>query len=218
MKKATALLTNWKRRDNLPKVLASLRAQSIPIEIFLWDNSGYGGFRDLVELEIVASSNLKCFPRWGMARFASSDFVFSLDDDLAIKDPLTIERCCQFVGQTDAALGKEGVTVIPGNGYRESIHIACNTHAISSVDILKGRFIFARKETIIQAMPQSQATLFDPRIEDDIAISAGITGQKILPDFLDGAFKELPQLGVGEYHSPEHMQSRESAFAYYFEP
>lgn len=220
--KATALLTNWKRRENLPKIIEALRAQTHPVEIFLWDNSGIGEFRRDVDLEIVSSENLKCFPRWSMAQFASTDYVFTLDDDLIPTDPELIENCARQVGASADAIGKEGVTIIPGEGYFGSIHIGANSSAVSSVDILKGRFIFARRDTILAALadhlPHVSPTPKSPRIEDDLIISSSIRGQKIIPSFLHGAFRELPDHGVGEYRQPEHRVSREQTFSDYFEP
>lgn len=36
---ATALLLNWKRPENIVKTIASMRAQTVPIEIWLWNNN-----------------------------------------------------------------------------------------------------------------------------------------------------------------------------------
>jgi hypothetical protein len=213
--KATALLTNWKRNLNLPIIIESIRRQSVEVEVFLWDNSGEGNFESLVDLQISASRNLKCFPRWSMSQFASSDYVFTLDDDLALRDPTLIEQSIEYVGQSQKAIGKEGVTLIPGEGYFGSIHVAANRSAVSAVDILKGRFIFARKELIVNSLSGVSATVSKPRIEDDIFISSKI-GRKEIPPFVAGALKEMPDHGLGEWRSPDHRQSREDALALHF--
>jgi hypothetical protein len=212
---ATAILTNYRRPLNLPLVIESIRRQTVPVEIFLWDNSG--ALPVPVDLTVKASVNLHCSARWTLAQFASSDYVFNIDDDLALADPMVIEKCIGYVGKSDTAIGKEGVTADPGAGYWGSPHVSTGPAWTSSVDILKGRFIFARKSCILSAMVPASVTLADPRFEDDIALSSGIP-HKVIPSFLHGAFRELPQGDEASWRQPEHRQSREDAFQRWFNP
>lgn len=91
--KATALLLNWKRSDNLKIIIESLHSQSIPIEIFLWNNNFEDKTQYDVNLQINSSENLMCYPRWFMGAYASSEYIFSLDDDLVFKDSKVVEDC-----------------------------------------------------------------------------------------------------------------------------
>ena len=39
MKTVTAILLNWKRPENIVKTIKSIRDQSIPVKICLWNNN-----------------------------------------------------------------------------------------------------------------------------------------------------------------------------------
>lgn len=210
IKRATALLTSWRRLDNMGEIIESLRSQSVGVEIFLWDNSGFVDFEDHIDLQIAASKNLMCMPRWTMAQYASTDYVFTLDDDLCFKDPEAIEKCCaHYVDDEVGAFGKEGVRLQPGRGYGRSRHTHVRSNRDERVDIIKGRFLFTSKHNAVSALRGSMAHLDAPRIEDDIVMSANLWGPKVLPRFLAGSFKELPEHGNALYKSNQHAESRE---------
>jgi len=62
--KATAVLLNWKRPDNLKELISSIRSQSVPIEILLWNNNPDDKTRYDVDIQVDSSTNLMCWPRW----------------------------------------------------------------------------------------------------------------------------------------------------------
>lgn len=214
---ATALLTNYKRPEKLVQIIQALRNQSVSVEIFLWNN-GSALPKELtqqIDLVINSSRNLQCLPRWTMACYASSPYVFSLDDDLIPIDQRTIEKCIERVGEQNIALGYEGVTLIPEETYDRCVHVSCYAHAEGSVDIIKGRFLFARKAVIVKAIRGAIGLLEDTRIEDDIIISSFLPGRKILPSNLHQAFINFDvQHAISS--RPEHYENRERTRRLYF--
>ena len=216
--KATALLLNWKRSDNLKIIIESLRSQSISIEIFLWNNNIEDNNKYNVDLQINSEKNLMCLPRWFMGTYASSEYIFSLDDDLIFNDSNVVEDCVNFIGDDEIAIGKTGVILNEEKNYWESKHILNpDPHKNISVDIIKGRFLMCSKKHIskISLNSPNNVHFTNPRIEDDIIVSSKFNNKQI-PSFLYKRFKELPENGVSLYRNVNHRESRIQTTNKYF--
>lgn len=208
--KASALLLNWKRPENIKIIIELLKSQTIPIEILLWNNNVDDHTKYDVDLQINSEKNLMCLPRWFMGLYASSEYVFSLDDDLVFNDLKVIEDCIDFIGKRDIAIGKTGVILNQEKNYWKSKHILNpdpNNDIV--VDIIKGRFLMCRKKHISKILINDfiNVDYSNPRIEDDIILSSMINDKQI-PAFLHKRFKELPENGVSLYGSNNHNSSR----------
>jgi len=179
----TALLLNWRRSENLIKIIKKLKSQTCNIEIFLWNNANDTIQYD-VDLQIDSGKNLMCWPRWTLASLANSDCIFTLDDDFIIKDDYVIEDCLNYCEKNDCSLGYIGVILNDHKDYWKSEHIGKpEKNRDISVDILKGRFIFTKK-AYLKDIPFLPKRFEDKnRIEDDIIISSFLE-TKIIPSFL----------------------------------
>jgi hypothetical protein len=215
MAATTALLINWRRPNHVRRIVSSLRAQSVPVEIFLLDNSGSSENFD-VDFTLRSNKNLHCWMRWAMAMYANSEFVFSLDDDLEMVDPKTLEKCIGGIHGVVEALGYEGVRLVPKMDYARSHHKRVMSSKDFEVDIIKGRFLFTRKSTVVSVLRGQSASTENGRIEDDILLSSEIQGIKLLPGFLKGSFRELPTGWEALHRQPDHRRSREYARQKYF--
>lgn len=207
---ATALLLNWKRPDNLKRIIATLRAQTAKVEIFVWNNSpGLAGAK--ADWVIDSSRNVMCGSRWAMALFASSPYVFSLDDDLMPADDNVIADCiARMKENTCDAIGYQGVTLGQGVSYLRGRHQkACAED--DYVDVIKGRFLFTRTERACWALGQMphDLTLNNPSLEDDIVVSSCVE-RKVLPAFLRRRFRELPA-PFSLCGRPNHYELRQNA-------
>ena len=80
----TVLLMNYKRRENLNKIILALKSQTIPCEIFVWNNAPEPFVHADVDWVLNSSDNVRCWPRWLMGTFAKNDYIMSHDDDLLI--------------------------------------------------------------------------------------------------------------------------------------
>ena len=56
----TALLLNWKRQENILKVIQSIKDQSVDIDIWLWNNNPEDKTSYDVDVQVNSSSNFKC--------------------------------------------------------------------------------------------------------------------------------------------------------------
>lgn len=207
MKKATALLLNWKRPQNQKMILESIRNQSIPIDIFLWNNNSEDKYDYDADLKINSSKNLICWPRWLIACFAETEYIFTLDDDIMFSQEDVIEKCIYFFEKNrfsiDTIIGKFGVILNSEKNYFGSNHIqAANEQKY--VDVVKGRFMFMRTEFIKNIYLNLSVR------EDDIYISS-FSKNKIIPDFLKTGFKKLEQGEVSLWKQKEHKISRQKA-------
>ena len=57
--RVTALLLNWKRQDNIVKVIQSIRDQSVKVDIWLWNNNSEDTTSYDVDVQINSSNNFK---------------------------------------------------------------------------------------------------------------------------------------------------------------
>ena len=53
----TALLLNWKRQENIVKVIQSIRDQSVKVDIWLWNNNIEDNTSYDVDVQINSSNN-----------------------------------------------------------------------------------------------------------------------------------------------------------------
>lgn len=210
----TALLLNWKRPDNLKKIISIIKGQSVPVQIFLWNNNPEDNNQYNVELQINSSKNLMCSPRWLMSGYSESEYFFSLDDDLVFADKFVIEDCYKFAARNNCGIGYTGVALDSQKNYWSSDHVLPNPNNDQHVDIIKGRFLFCNKKELekLNFINFNKASNF--RIEDDIIISSRIK-TKIIPSFLCKRFIELP-CPFPLHEESDHKQSRIEATIKYF--
>jgi len=214
----TVCLLNWRRPQNLPKVLDSIERQTVKPVIFLWNNGE--PFDDpRIRWQVHSSRNMGCWPRWFMASRATTEFVCSLDDDLALRDPYVLEDAAAFLAQCDdhTIIGPEGVRLVFSKPYRDCEHVVCPSQD-TAVSIVKGRMMLFRRKALDRALLSTDYDV--ARDADDIALSAmlatGRTGQHIVPALFRGRLEDLDQRGVGLNQRPGHHARREAARRKYF--
>ena len=217
MKRATALLTSFERQKNLDHIITNLREQTEAIDIFLWNNCAEDKTEYPVDLQINSSKNLMCWPRWLMANYASTDYIFSLDDDLLFADNYIIRDCINYLENNDCdAIGYNGVRIINKlQDYSNQQHIIFPRQD-ELVDIIKGGFFFAKKQNI--KIPQNLLnTCFkNARVEDDIIISSFL-GNKVIPSFIRNRIRRQAGFLNGLHSQPDHAQSRTQYMRKYYE-
>ena len=208
---ATALLLNWKRPDNLKKTIKSIRAQAIPVEIFLWDNNP--GDRFDVDLHIRSDKNLMCWPRWFMANYAKSKWVFSMDDDLAFRDGGVLADAIHIAEELDAPVGVGGLV-----NTEEDFQYIFNRTQTTPCDAIQGRFLLIKRDKLndVSLMPREEGES-GPRIEDDIIISAS-SMEKFVIGMLHRRMAELQtgqeSLCLQEDHKPSRKKTLDKYFPY----
>ena len=236
----TVLLLNYKRPHNLAEIIDSLKSQTIPVKIILWDNSGNSTFYDnRIDLIIRTSENKGCSPRWFTALYAETKYIMTHDDDFLINKADTIENIVKCLDEKDnerTIVGYEGIVVDLNYDYMDHVKYGNRygfkenkfgtvtprySHLKSSqrVHLVKGRLMATRTENIAKYI--DFPTLVRER-EDDITVSAMIgAGEKIhlIPYFLKGCISEIkdPESAkLGNKDNPQHDDSRNTAFKHYF--
>jgi len=169
-----------------------------------------------VDLQIDASKNLMCFPRWFACNYASSPYVFTLDDDLMFSDNDVIADCIRYSKENRCAVGGFGVA-LNGFDYWRSCHVMANAKTSFEVNIIKGRFLFTPKDFLknVPLIAPDSISHEAPRFEDDIFISSYIN-KKIIPSFLANRLIELPEGEFSLWRQRDHRESRSIAAKKYF--
>ena len=213
----TVLLLNWKRPHNLAKVLASIERQTCRPKIFLWNNGDR--LNDLrVDWIIDSSQNKACWPRWSLGAMADTEFVCSLDDDLAFGDERVLENLLRYLknlDQPERLVGFHGVILEPTKPYASCTHVKSTPHAEIAVDIVKGKLLACRRDSLRSIQMASEAQ------EDDIAVSGLAARGRPLFHRVASLFHDrmicLPEMGIGISHRLEHNQCRETARRKYYQ-
>ena len=116
---ASVVVTTHDRDEELAVCLSSLKRQSIPLEVIVMDDKGSPTTRAVVEGSMpearyvhVATARGPAFQRNRGVEAATSDIVFSFDDDVDLVDPTTCERTlADFNDPNVAAIGIPFVNV-----------------------------------------------------------------------------------------------------------
>lgn len=213
----TVVLLNYKRPDNLRRIINAVKSQSVATAVFVWNNGER--FEDRrVDWQIDSSINLYCRPRWFMSRHADTEFVCTLDDDLVFADDRVLQDALDALRALPVRtiVGMTGVVLRAESNYRDCTHLdrlPRFPEGDVEVDIVKGRFMLLRAA----AVTALDYPAIDP-VHDDIALSALVGGgaRHRVPGILRGRFTELPQLGVGLSHRPRWLVERERSRRRYF--
>jgi len=220
----TVVITNWLRPKNTIRVIETLRGQSLPPKICLWDNSFDRALRPgLIALydnylAVHSSLNYKCEARWFLAAHADTDYVAILDDDLMPSDAEVLSDTVAALKRLDGApVGAWGVQLEEGKRYHQCRHLGENLNgrryepvaADTPVNIIRGRFYAVATERL------SKLPMRLPELDDDIAVSACLGGGIVLAS-LQGRFTELPTGAESIACRSAHMQKREAARRQWF--
>jgi glycosyltransferase involved in cell wall biosynthesis len=213
MKTVTAILLNWKRPENIVKTIKSIRDQSIPVKICLWNNNSDDKTKYDVDLQINSPDNFKCYPRWIMASLIETDYIFTLDDDLVLSDDNVIEDTLNLYKRINTddklILGYTGVILNQDKNYWTSEHLTEPKNEDIKVDIVKGRFMFMSKSLI------NNMTLENEETCEDIKVSS-YSNYKLIPSILKNRLSNLDELEVGLFGSSDHNIKRSVATKRYF--
>lgn len=227
----TILLLNYRRPANIPIILESIRRQTAGAVVFLWNNGTDELNLPGIDRYEGSGENHGCMVRWKMARHATTRWIMSLDDDLCFARDDALETLIQLLRTMDdpaRIIGPVGCSFQEDKSYSQrKDHYAGYASASSSepvnapaardetVDMVKGRCMALRRD-------QLDNLVFPDEREDDIFLNAALAGGRRkfhrVPTQLKSLFRELPELGVGNWTTQGHLSSRDRATARYFFP
>ena len=81
----TCVLMPYNRPDNISKIIAGIRMQTIKSKIIIWDIKGE--YKNIGEdIYIYCNYNYKHLPRFAIGGLIDTKYTFIQDDDFAIND------------------------------------------------------------------------------------------------------------------------------------
>ena len=208
----TVFLLNYKREENLTKIISSLRSQTVACKIFVWNNNQRAYQNDDVDLIINSSQNLKCWPRWSMSAYTDTPYIMSHDDDFMLDSPdclsLLIEALesnyipGRAVGFAGVRLGSD-LSFFPSDFQKKlrkfKIHQGAkhitNPGKDKTVDVIKGRLILCRRSDL-NTLPTYADEAEDM---DDIFVSSFLSKGQLKHHLVTSALKgKVKELEIGE--------------------
>lgn len=202
----TIALLNYRRPENLALIVATLRDQTCPARIVVWDNSEQSNPIVGVDAVVRTSKNMFCWPRWLLLAQAETEYCMTLDDDINLSSSGGLEvilKSLHHLEHDNQVLGPEGVVLEPGQPYfpppltreeRLSPTIARNRcqhirGAIDDVhvDVVKGRSM-AMKTSALTTLPLFARSA---NVCDDIVVSASLGKGRKRAHKVPGAFNTL---------------------------
>ena len=205
----TTIITNYKRLENVKRIISNIKQQSVESKIFIWDNS-----KDSNDLEsqcdwyVKSTVNMVCCPRWWMATQAETEWVVVMDDDITLKSPNAYEHIVKNIKDWDAA-GSHGVRITNFTDYLRCHHIS-NTRDDEKVDIIKGRFLIVKTDILKKILPYISS-----KDEDDIIISSKLKNKAVLGG-LGEYLENLSEMETGLCKRPDHYQRRTNTMIEHF--
>lgn len=212
----TVCLLNWRRPEHIRTVLDALAAQKPRPVIFLWNNSGQAFRHPAVDWQIDSSRNAQCLPRVWMAGWAETPFVCLHDDDLLPLDAGVLHDLVQSAEklQEDQAVGPCGAILPPDRPYLPHRAVWC-PQAATRVDLVKGRCLVARSETLRQRLRLGHVSAEDGIADDFVVCGSLARGRRrhhVVPGGLEGRYRNLPVGKEASFASPDHARRRNDAF------
>jgi GT2 family glycosyltransferase len=127
--KITAILTGWKRPQNLERQLEAIKNQTIaPTDIMMWYNGENAEHAQKALPGVKTAScnhNFKFIGRFAYALLARTEYVCIFDDD-TIPGPKWFENCINTMKTHEGILGTTGIYLTKNTNYRDHRKIGWN--------------------------------------------------------------------------------------------
>jgi len=146
--RATVVLTEYHRPENMSTLLAALALQSEPVKIIYINNSGrlvpYSNLPVNGAFYVAMPSNGGCFPRLLMSVYATTPYVIWWADDFIPTTGLAVERLV-----TSAAQNPNVITGLQGHGLNKvEPYYDKADNATGNVPIIKGNILAFRRSLL----------------------------------------------------------------------
>lgn len=214
MTKVTAVLLNYRRPQNMYKLVEKLCIQTVKPEIMLINNSSDHFAISGVDKYIHIPWNAGCWIRLPFARYAEGDHILFMDDDVLPGENTMIEYLLDTSrdGAITGIVGKTVARAYPH--YREDVRDG-------DAHIVKGRFMFFEKELLAQVPMSIYQGKHDIRFLEDIYMSLCI-GMMLPIHKIDSEIKVKEvnlssRDGVGISEEPGHMERRHNFCKWFLE-
>jgi hypothetical protein len=206
----TSILINWQRPALLELVIESIRAQTVPSKIWVWDNSGtFQGHADFV---IKSSKNINCLGRWLMSGMVNTKYTFTIDDDMVILDKQYLEKLISWSEQyPDSILGYNAN--VAGNDPERPYWCGTRVADDKEYDQINTGVSFW-PTILINQLPLNlniDHSEIELKYADDIVVSHYFENKRCAPWIYQG-IKAIDEDQHGLSKQSEHMPARDKAY------
>ena len=203
----TAILMSWRRQPNMPRIIEALRAQTVPVEIWLINNLDCQGFgADRLIAYPWAPDSAGEWARYPHAARAETEYVMFQDDDFMLGDSRFVEDA---IG-THAERCPDHILGVAGRGVQTTPPHYAPDVTDGYAAIVKGHF------QLFQADITRRIRLPRLEVSSDIywSLDAG-AGQAVhwISASLAKRLIPLDRHGVGYEFRPGHYREREAVCA-----
>lgn len=204
----TAILLSYKRQQNIPKIIESLRSQTVPVEIWLINNLDCKSFGE--DRSIHIPWNAGEWARYVFAPRAETEYVMFQDDDWLITDSNFVESAIDIYKKSQSHIVGVGGRRISRNPvhYKDKPSIKSD----SEVDFLWGHFQLFKSDRARGIVIPSHPYASDIHWSLEMCGAASLWVSSCLRERL----VQLDEHGVGLSHRENHMEEREQACADYY--
>jgi len=221
----TSIIIHYKRLENVPLWIEGIRNQTIASKIIVWDNSGdypKGSGEDVL---ITSTENFYCQPRFLIAGFAKTKYIYNQDDDLAMNDPNLFEKFIEVsekypgyvIGWNGRVFHKdinlEKAYSFPGKGWVDAMDIE-DDNSIDMINVGVSFFqtILINQVPINPFQHVTPITEQDYKYGDDMWVSHWLKKKRVMPfkllDHYDW-LNEFEERGTALSKQSEHMNHRD---------
>ncbi len=212
MGRVTAILLSYKRPENIPIILDSLRVQTEKPDIMLINNGGFQTFG--VKKTVHIPWNAGAWIRHPFAVCTQTPFVMFLDDDLIPTDPDFV-RDMMYI----CDLHRDGITGIFGKCLGpEPYYYSKAPDATEWVHIVKGRCMMLGR-SLFERVTFGNITRPITVAHEDVYLSLEIgRGERAhwVDPGLQGRIENLPE-PFAESKRPQHYPERDAMVAWHLE-
>jgi hypothetical protein len=210
----TIVFLNWKRREYLESIIQKTKKQFYLPEIIVVDNSSSDSKNKInVTSDITyigLDNSLKCWARWKQIENVNSKYFCVMDDDLIFENNDVLEKCKIYMDNNPKvdAVGYAGV-INDSDNYWTCTHLNEPLEIDRKVDVIKGRFMFIRTNTLKNLNMTPDLTC------DDIKVSSHLKNKVVLSK-LKGKFTNLKEGDESLHSQIDQRQKRVDAMEKYF--
>ena len=143
MATCTFILLNYRRSDNLRKLIDSINGQNLKTKIILIDNSDKN-IDIKVDKKIFIPWNGGCFTRLFFLPYVNTEYICFIDDDLQIMNDNSLEKWLNIYSHANAPIIGGWGALANSDGYNSKFYSEDNYY-----NILKGRHMLFRRDILL---------------------------------------------------------------------
>jgi len=209
----TAIILNYNRDKNIPMIVDAIRKQSIPANVWVWDNAGLDK-SEIVDVDadvyMLSTHNFGMHPRIMLSGMVQTDFIWWNDDDRMITDPELFAKLIQEMKDTEASiLGINGKDFDDVKDWKKPYQDSGWVEPGPAKFVNTG-FSFIDSGWLLDIPFNLSCNGYsedDIKYGDDMIISNHV-GSCFVSEHIQPAIKEIDECGIGLSHQTMHMDIR----------